>query len=90
MAGAAIAYSTGAGNSVRVKDGGAALSNAQGQLVLHLTASSLGKDAVSVNALGAAATQAYAVAGSDLRLSPAVSQDASGADVLAEVATLAC
>ncbi|MBW3500812.1 Ig-like domain-containing protein [Janthinobacterium sp. NKUCC08_JDC] len=90
VAGAAIAYSTGAGNSVRVKDGGAALSNAQGQLVLRLTASSLGKDAVSVNALGAAATQAYAVAGSDLRLSPAVGQDASGADVLAEVAALAC
>ncbi|MCC7642561.1 MULTISPECIES: Ig-like domain-containing protein [unclassified Janthinobacterium] len=90
VAGAAIAYSTGAGNGVRVKDGGAALSNAQGQLVLRLTASSLGRDAVSVNALGAAATQAYAVAGSDLRLSPAVGQDASGADVLAEVATLAC
>ena len=90
VAGAAIAYSTGAGNGVRVKDGGAALSNAQGQLVLRLTAGSLGKDAVSVSALGAAATQAYAVAGSDLRLSPAVGQDASGADVLPEVAILAC
>ncbi|QKY09025.1 Ig-like domain-containing protein [Janthinobacterium lividum] len=90
VAGAAIAYSTGAGNGVRVKDGGAALSNAQGQLVLRLTAGSLGKDAVSVSALGAAATQAYAVAGSDLRLSPAVGQDASGADVLPEIATLAC
>ena len=90
VAGAAIAYSTGTGNGVRVKDGGAALSNAQGQLVLRLTAGSLGKDAVSVSALGAAATQPYAVAGSDLRLSPAVGQDASGADVLAEVATLAC
>ncbi|NVI85079.1 Ig-like domain-containing protein [Janthinobacterium sp. BJB401] len=90
VAGAAITYSTGAGNGVRVKDGGAALSNAQGQLVLRLTAGSLGKDAVSVSALGAAATQAYAVAGSDLRLSPTVGQDASGADVLPEVATLAC
>ena len=90
VAGAVIAYSTGTGNGVRVKDGGAALSNAQGQLVLRLTAGSLGRDAVSVSALGAAATQPYAVAGSDLRLSPAVSQDASGADVLAEVATLAC
>lgn len=90
VAGAAVAYSTGAGNGVRVKDGGAALSNAQGRLVLRLTAGSLGKDAVSVSALGAAATQAYAVAGSDLRLSPAVVQDASGADVLPEVATLAC
>ena len=90
VSGAAIAYSTGAGNGVRVKDGGAALSNAQGQLVLRLTAGSLGKDAVSVNALGAAATQAYAVAGSDLRLNPAVSQDAGGADVLPEVGTLAC
>ncbi|MDQ4624455.1 Ig-like domain-containing protein [Janthinobacterium lividum] len=90
VAGAAIAYSTGAGNGVRVKDGGAALSNAQGQLVLRLTAGSLGKDAVSVSALGAATTQAYAVAGSDLRLSPAVGQDASGADVLPEIATLAC
>ncbi|MBH2070525.1 MAG: Ig-like domain-containing protein [Burkholderiales bacterium] len=90
VAGAAIAYSTGAGNGLRVKDGGAALSNAQGQLVLRLTAGSLGKDAVSVSALGAAAAQAYAVAGSDLRLSPAVGQDASGADVLPEVAILAC
>jgi hypothetical protein len=90
VAGAAIAYSTGAGNGVRVKDGGAALSNAQGQLVLRLTAGSLGKDAVTVGALGATATQAYAVAGSDLRLSPAVTQDASGADVLPETATLAC
>ena len=90
VAGAAIAYSTGAGNGVRVKDGGAALSNAQGQLVLRLTAGSLGKDAVSVSALGAAAAQAYAVAGSELRLSPAVGQDASGADVLPEVAILAC
>lgn len=90
VAGAAIAYSTGAGNGLRVKDGGAALSNAQGQLLLRLTAGSLGKDAVSVSALGAAAAQAYAVAGSELRLSPAVGQDASGADVLPEVATLAC
>ena len=90
VAGAAIAYSTGAGNGLRVKDGGAALSNAQGQLLLRLTAGSLGKDAVSVSALGAAAAQAYAVAGSDLRLSPAVGQDASGADVLPEVAILAC
>ena len=90
VAGAAIAYSTGAGNGLRVKDGGAAFSNAQGQLLLRLTAGSLGKDAVSVSALGAAAAQAYAVAGSDLRLSPAVGQDASGADVLPEVAILAC
>ena len=90
VAGAAIAYSTGAGNGLRVKDGGAALSNTQGQLLLRLTAGSLGKDAVSVSALGAAATQAYAVAGSELRLSPAVGQDASGADVLPEVAILAC
>lgn len=90
VAGAAIAYSTGAGNGLRVKDGGAALSNAQGQLLLRLTAGSLGKDAVSVSALGAAATQAYAVAGSELRLSPAVGQDASGADMLPEVAILAC
>ncbi|MCX7289785.1 Ig-like domain-containing protein [Janthinobacterium sp.] len=90
VAGAAIAYSTGAGNGVRARDGGAAFSNAQGQLVLRLTAGSLGKDAVSVSALGAAATQAYAVAGSELRLTPAVGQDAGGADVLPEIATLAC
>ena len=90
VAGAAITYGTGAGNSLRVRDGGAALSNAQGQLVLRLTAGSLGKDAVSVGALGASAAQAYAVAGSDLRLTPAVGQDAGGADVLPEIATLAC
>ncbi|WP_233516037.1 hypothetical protein [Janthinobacterium sp. BJB426] len=45
---------------------------------------------MSVSALGAAATQASALAGSDLRLSSAVGQDASGADVLPEIATLAC
>ena len=90
VAGAAITYGTGAGNSLRVRDGAAALSNAQGQLVLRLTAGSLGKDAVSVGALGASAAQAYAVAGSDLRLTPAVGQDAGGADVLPEIATLAC
>ena len=90
VAGAAVSYGTGAGNSLRVKDGGAAVSNAQGQLLLRLTAGSLGKDAVSAGALGASAAQAYAVAGSDLRLSPAISQDASGADVLSEISTLAC
>ena len=90
VAGAAVSYGTGAGNSLRVKDGGAAVSNAQGQLLLRLTAGSLGKDAVSAGALGASAAQAYAVAGSDLRLSPAISQDASGADVLPEISTLAC
>lgn len=90
VAGAAVSYATGAGNSLRVKDGGAAVSNAQGQLLLRLTAGSLGKDAVSAGALGASAAQAYAVAGSDLRLSPAISQNASGADVLPEIPTLAC
>ena len=90
VAGAAVSYGTGAGNSLRVKDGGAAVSNAQGQLLLRLTAGSLGKDAVSAGALGASAAQAYAVAGSDLRLSPAIGQDASGADVLPEIPTLAC
>ncbi|NBV16388.1 Ig-like domain-containing protein [Janthinobacterium sp.] len=90
VAGAAVSYGTGAGNSLRVKDGGAAVSNAQGQLLLRLTAGSLGKDAVSAGALGASAAQAYAVAGSDLRLSPAISQDASGADVLPEIPTFAC
>ena len=90
VAGAAVSYGTGAGNSLRVKDGGAAVSNAQGQLLLRLTAGSLGKDAVSAGALGASAAQAYAVAGSDLRLSPAISQDASGADVLPEISTFAC
>ncbi|MFM2089419.1 MAG: hypothetical protein RLZZ237_4288 [Pseudomonadota bacterium] len=90
VAGAAISYSTGSGNSVRIRDGGAAVSNAQGQLVLRLTAGALGRDAVSASALGASISQAYAVAGSDLQLTPAVGQDASGADVLQEVPTLAC
>lgn len=90
VAGAAITYSTGSGNSVRVRDGGTAVSNAQGQLVLHLTAGALGKDAVSASALGASASQAYTVAGSDLRLTPAVAQDDYGTDILQEVPVLAC
>lgn len=90
VAGAAISYSTGSGNSLRIRDGGNAVSNAQGQLVLRLAAGALGKDAVSASALGASASQAYTVAGSDLRLTPAVTQDKDGADILPEVAILAC
>jgi len=90
VAGAAISYSTGSGNSLSLRDGGSAVSNVQGQLVLRLTAGALGKDAISASALGASTSQAYTVAGSDLRLTPAVAQDASGADVLQEVPTLAC
>ena len=87
VAGTAISY-TGAG--VTAKDGAAALSNAQGQLLLRLSAAALGNHAVSASALGATVSHAYAVAGKELRISPAVGQDASGAELLQEVPVMAC
>ena len=87
VAGTAISY-TGAG--VTAKDGAAAVSNAQGQLLLRLTAAALGNHAISASALGATVSQAYTVAGKELHISPAVGQDASGAELLQEVPVMAC
>lgn len=87
VASAAVSY---AGGNLAVKDGGAAVSNAQGQLVLRLNANTLGNNAVSASALGAGVSHAYAVAGSELRISPAVGQDAGGAELLQEVPAMAC
>ena len=91
VAGAAVTLATsGAGNTLSVRDGGAALSNAQGQLALRLAAGALGKAALTVGALGATASHAYTVAGNELRITPAMMQDAGGAELLQEVPTGAC
>ncbi|WP_409518370.1 Ig-like domain-containing protein [Janthinobacterium sp.] len=87
VAGAAISYT---GNGLAVKDGAPAVSNAQGKLVLRLNAGALGNNAVSASALGASVSHAYAVAGSELRISPAIGRDASGAELLQEVPAMAC
>lgn len=90
VSGAAISYAGNGATGLTVKDGAAALSNAQGQLLLRLTAGALGNNTVSASALGASVSQAYTVAGGELRLTPAVGLDASGAERLQEVPAMAC
>ena len=90
VSGATIAYAGNGAAGLTVKDGAAALSNAQGQLLLRLAAGALGNNAVSASALGASVSHAYTVAGGELRLTPAVGLDASGAELLQEVPALAC
>ena len=90
VSGATIGYAGNGAAGLTVKDGAAALSNAQGQLLLRLAAGALGNNAVSASALGASVSHAYTVAGGELRLTPAVGLDASGAELLQEVPALAC
>ena len=59
-------------------------------MLLRLTAGALGNNTVSASALGASVSQTYTVAGGELRLTPAVGLDASGAERLQEVPAMAC
>ncbi len=90
VSGAAISYAGNGATALTVKDGAAALSNAQGQLVLRLAAGAPGNSAVSASALGAAVSHAYTVAGGELRVSPAMGLDANGAELPQEVPAMAC
>lgn len=90
VSGATIGYTGNGAAGLTIKDGAAALSNAQGQLLLRLAAGALGNNAVSASALGASVSHAYTVAGGELRLTPAVGLDASGTELLQEVPALAC
>lgn len=92
LAGAAIVYASASGNTLTAKSG--ATTNAQGQLVFSVLAARAGIDSISVTAQGASATLALTVAAAapanGLSLLPAVGLDASGAEVIKEVATGAC
>ncbi|CDG83332.1 bacterial Ig-like domain family protein [Janthinobacterium agaricidamnosum NBRC 102515 = DSM 9628] len=88
IAGATLAFSSQNGNPLSAKN--STLTNAQGKVTLSLQAARLGADAVSVSALGASASIALAIAGTDLSITPAVGSDANGAERLMEVATGAC
>ena len=90
VSGATISYAGNGAAGLAVKDGAAALSNAQGQLLLRLAAGALGNNAVSASALGATVSHAYTVAGGELRLTPAVGMDAGGGEILQEVPAMAC
>ncbi|OBV37861.1 Ig-like domain-containing protein [Janthinobacterium psychrotolerans] len=90
VSGAAIRYSGNGATGLTVRDGAATVSNAQGQLLLRLAAGAPGNNAVSASALGASVSHAYTVAGGELRLSPAVGLDASGAELPQEVPAMAC
>lgn len=93
ISGARVTFQSANGNALTLKSAtteGAALTDAQGKIVLSLQASRIGADSVSVAALGAGAGKAISVESTDLRVTPAVTVDAGGAEALKEVATGAC
>lgn len=89
ISGARITFQSASGNPLTLQSG-TALTDAQGKIVLSLQATHIGADSVSVAALGAGAGKAISVESLDLRVTPAVSLDAGGAEVLKQVATGAC
>jgi hypothetical protein len=69
---------------------GATASDSQGVVPLRVTASQRGSEQINVSALGASASRTIMVGASDVILTPAVTLDAGGAELLAEVAVGAC
>lgn len=92
LAGASVVYTSASGNTLTAKTG--ATTNAQGRLVFSVLAARVGADSIGVTAQGASAALALTVAAAapanTLTILPAVGIDASGAELLKEVATGAC
>lgn len=92
LAGASVVYTSTSGNTLTAKTGAA--TNAQGQLVFSVLAARVGIDSIGATAQGASAalalTAAAAAPANTLTILPAVGIDASGAELLKEVATGAC
>ena len=84
ISGQAVAVSARNGNTVST----AASSDSRGQVTVRLAGAKRGDEQVVVTALGASATKAVTVGGSDVQLAPTV--DAGGGETLKEVAVLAC
>jgi hypothetical protein len=87
IAGQAVAASAANGNTVRI---GAAASDSNGQVQVQIGATTRGTEAITLSALGASMTRQVTVTGTDISMSPSVTLDASGNQVLKEVKIGAC
>jgi len=87
IAGAFVLASTAIGNSVQVA---AKSSDSRGQVALQLSATKRGAEQLTLSALGAIATRAILVGGSDVTLTPSVAVDTGGIETLFQLAVGAC
>ncbi|MES2114977.1 MAG: Ig-like domain-containing protein [Pseudomonadota bacterium] len=88
IAGAQFTVSAAHGNAVAPKAG--AQTDSQGRAIIVVQASTVGGETVTVTAAGASAAHALAIADGELTLTPAVTVDAAGAEVVQQVATGNC
>jgi hypothetical protein len=86
IAGQAISVSTRNGNPVTA----GAASDSNGQLPVRVSATTRGGEDITLAALGASVTKAITIVGGDVSMTPAMTVNASGAEVLAEVPTGSC
>jgi hypothetical protein len=86
IAGQAVSASAKSGNSVTV----GAASDSKGQVAVKISATNRASEEITLSALGASVTRQITVGGTDVSLSPSVSVDASGMQVLKEVAIGTC
>jgi hypothetical protein len=87
IAGQAISASAKSGNSVKV---GAAASDSNGQVQVQIGATTRATEEITLTALGASVTRQITVTGTDISMSPSVTLDASGNQVLKEVKIGTC
>ena len=87
IAGAFVLASTTIGNSVQ---GVAKASDSRGQVALQLGATKRGAEQLTLSALGAIATRAILIGGSDVTLTPSVAVDTGGIETLFQVPVGAC
>jgi hypothetical protein len=87
IAGQAIAASAKSGNSVKV---GASASDSNGQVQVQIGATTRASEEITLSALGASVTRQITVTGTDISMSPSVTLDASGNQVLKEVKIGTC
>jgi hypothetical protein len=87
IAGQAIAANAKSGNTVSIA---AASSDANGQVQVKIGATTRASEEITLTALGASITRQVTVSGTDVSVSPSVTLDASGNQVLKEVQTGSC
>lgn len=87
IAGQPVTASGTGGGSVSL---GASTTDSRGQVPVRISAATRGPGEVTVSALGASATRAISVTGSDVALLPAVTVGAGGSELLQEVKVGAC
>jgi hypothetical protein len=87
IAGQAIAASAKSGNTVRVVG---AASDSNGQVQVQIGATTRGTEEITLSSLGASVTRQVTVTGTDISMSPSVTLDASGNQVLKEVKIGTC